>query len=52
LGAKSLDAILGLNVRTDKVVRPNEAAETEKKSATIPIRPAPKAAKAENGGGT
>jgi hypothetical protein len=32
LGAKSLDAILGLNVRTDKVVRPNDASQTEKKS--------------------
>ncbi len=51
LGAKSLDAILGLNVRTDKVVRPNDTSQTEKKSGAIPVRPAPKAAKSEAGNG-
>ncbi len=51
LGAKSLDAILGLNVRTDKVVRPNDASQTEKKSGAIPVRPAPRAAKSEAGNG-
>lgn len=50
LGAKSLDAILGLNVRTDKVVRPGENTETEKKAATIPIKPKAAKAAAENGG--
>lgn len=55
LGAKSLDAILGLNVRTDKVVRPNDAPAAEKKSAAIPVKPAPKAAAkpaADNGEGS
>jgi hypothetical protein len=46
LGAKSLDAILGLNVRTDKVVRKDSDEETTKASTTISIKPKP-AAKAE-----
>lgn len=50
LGAKSLDAILGLSVRTDKIVRPGENAEPEKKSATIPIKPKVAKAGTDNGG--
>lgn len=37
LGARSLEAILGFEVKTDKVKRPEAKAESE----TIPVKPAP-----------